>query len=419
MELIPNQDRFDQVLRAGRGFVYNDFSGKGASGREYNVLHVAGCGWLARSSLSVRKFFFEDLRDAVEWLTRERGAEGSAWKRCGTCRAEAGAYSQLAGAAARPPTERAQPRELGQSPTDFCVQTTTSRVVEAWSAVRLPFQPSGYLVDFRDDLRAAVRSLEAPAGEGLHAVFTSPVDGLVDAENVLVYNVGAGVFAGTDHSELSFERVIGPVPNPPALAAVAHHHHLYEVRPIGSPWRHWSAERALATFGPTRLDPVRPMTPPSRVWHRIRNGTIKIEHRPTTPLSVFGLRVRLAVEQPSSPHLAAIIKPLLDGIIAAFHHHDEVAGSSSVAARVANQTGLSPEVVGEMLTDPGLAVLGGRRLLWPWREGVQWNPADDRCVAATVQAVRSNGSRSAGSSWIVSGEIYLLRSTHHPTPPET
>jgi hypothetical protein len=88
MKQICTQSELDQLHRAGQGIVYNDFSGMGASGREYNVLHAAGCRWLERSNVNVRKFWFADLPEARSWLNTNRGPEGVAWKRCGTCNAE-------------------------------------------------------------------------------------------------------------------------------------------------------------------------------------------------------------------------------------------------------------------------------------------------------------------------------------------
>jgi hypothetical protein len=128
MELIPNQDRFNEVLRAGRGLIHNDFSGKGASGRQYNVLHVARCPWLARSNLSVHKYFFEELREAIDWLTRERGAEGQALKRCGSCRADAGVQSKLRTVATGPTPELARPRSIEPSRASFDVRLAANGV---------------------------------------------------------------------------------------------------------------------------------------------------------------------------------------------------------------------------------------------------------------------------------------------------
>ena len=76
---------FKERLRAGRGFIYNDFAGHGAAGAEMNVLHYADCETLSRATTSVRKFHAATLPEAVSWLESNRGAEGDHWKRCGIC----------------------------------------------------------------------------------------------------------------------------------------------------------------------------------------------------------------------------------------------------------------------------------------------------------------------------------------------
>ncbi|MGD9991440.1 hypothetical protein [Pseudonocardia sp.] len=48
-----------------------------------------------------------------------------------------------------------------------------SRDVQAWSSVRLPFEPKGWLVDFRLELAAACRSLAAGPDEVLHACYSA------------------------------------------------------------------------------------------------------------------------------------------------------------------------------------------------------------------------------------------------------
>ena len=76
MERIANEERFRSICADGLGVVFNDFVRHGASGAQYNVVHPASCRWLARSSLSVPKLWFEDLATATDWLVRERGTEG-------------------------------------------------------------------------------------------------------------------------------------------------------------------------------------------------------------------------------------------------------------------------------------------------------------------------------------------------------
>jgi hypothetical protein len=74
----------EQRRRASVGFIYNDFSGRGASGSEFNILHRADCAYLARANTNVPKIFFENLAEATAWLTSNRGREDANWTRCGS-----------------------------------------------------------------------------------------------------------------------------------------------------------------------------------------------------------------------------------------------------------------------------------------------------------------------------------------------
>jgi len=89
MKFIESNAELEQLHSAGEGLIYNDFSRKGSSGKDYNVLHAASCGWVARSNVNVPKIFFSNLDEAVEWLRKNRGEEGKNWKRCSACQAKA------------------------------------------------------------------------------------------------------------------------------------------------------------------------------------------------------------------------------------------------------------------------------------------------------------------------------------------
>jgi hypothetical protein len=79
--------------------------------------------------------------------------------------------------------------EMGEG---WVVHGPSDGVVGAWSIARLPFEPSGPLLEFRAELRRAVRELVTGASSpyGLTATYCSASVAFVDAENVLLYNVG-------------------------------------------------------------------------------------------------------------------------------------------------------------------------------------------------------------------------------------
>lgn len=66
--------------------------------------------------------------------------------------------------------------------------------VHAWSSRRLPFEPKGDMLAYREQLRAVLRALRPRPGQGLIATYMSPDTAFVDVENAALYNVGAGAY---------------------------------------------------------------------------------------------------------------------------------------------------------------------------------------------------------------------------------
>lgn len=89
MKCIKSDAELEQLRSIPNGLIYNDFSRMGPSGKDYNILHAAHCGQLAKSNLNAPKYFFHNLDEAITWLHENRGEEGGNWKRCGVCRANA------------------------------------------------------------------------------------------------------------------------------------------------------------------------------------------------------------------------------------------------------------------------------------------------------------------------------------------
>jgi len=95
MKIIRSNAELEQLHSGGEGLVYNDFSRRGPSGKDYNVLHAASCSWVVRSNVNVPKYFFGNIDEATKWLRENRGEEGRNWKRCGTCEAKSHSASRV------------------------------------------------------------------------------------------------------------------------------------------------------------------------------------------------------------------------------------------------------------------------------------------------------------------------------------
>lgn len=279
------------------------------------------------------------------------------------------------------------------------VRSDGNRLVEGWAQQRLPFEPKGWMKDFRTSLNVAIRGLVAGPGEALHATYTNPQTDRVDIENALIYNVGIGAFRRSAHTGLSFERSFAdPIPHWPHLT----HHYRYEIAPLSQPLGGWPRGQLLAEWT-SRLASLGPDTKPDTVWWATKHAELSI-HADTHQAGWFGLH--LEVQGPETGRsLADIVKPLADGSIAAFQSHTTGPDVPELADRVARSLGVDSGAVAEALCDETNTALKGHRLLWKRGLRVQWNPADERCVSAVLRRV----GVSPGDT-IIRGELFKLES---------
>lgn len=414
MRQIASEEELEELHTAASGLIYNDFSGLGATGAQYNVLHASDCRWLSRSNTNVRKLYFENLAETIEWLEANRGPEGRSWKRCGSCRATR-ATTKRTVAEPRRASVKPTPRTSSSTPhVDWDVMRASRDhpCVEAWSTVRLPLTPRGEMKEFQHALRTAIAELRADEGELLTALYASESHELVDAENVLFYNLGSSsAFAHSTRGGLRFERSYAPPP--PARLTDAAYYHRYSIadetdgfaiwRVGDSPVAQFQAEPALLGS----LDSA-------RIWYALKRGIVDL-HRPAEIAADFALRVKVVLPQPRNADVLA--KPIFDGAIAALQSQDHRQSSPDEFARLAERIGMSTPEVASLLKERHSAVLGTARLLRPGNKTVQLNPSDDRCVAAELIV-------TSGTTWALTGEVYEVaaratssdRSTLRPAP---
>jgi hypothetical protein len=259
---------------------------------------------------------------------------------------------------------------------NFDIETTASSV-DFWSDTRLPFEPKGDARQARDALRAALKAI-APTG-ALSATYTSPLRDFCDVENVLLYNVGTGAFSELGRRRVRLLRTFAQ-PERPFL-----HHHRYVALDASAP----AEPRSAAPFAERRFTLPASLTA-SSVWAAARAAAT-----PSTtqahPSALLAVDVDLAVPPGRRFTLTAAMKVILDGVIASLHRHDGTGDVAALTGRVAGQLApLSTAEVARLLVD-GPAELGERALLHAFRDGVQWNPADDRVIDLDMRVVGADG----------------------------
>ncbi len=265
---------------------------------------------------------------------------------------------------------------------------------------------------FRTELAAAVGHLAADPDQALHAIYTSPMDGRFDVENVLLYNVGTAAFGRSAGSELVVEQRMWPIPAPPRPLEGAAHHYAYAIAQRAAAWRAWSVVRQLVSSDSDEIGSMAEAARPASVWFAVRRGHTSI-FSGTGDSSRIGLELTVELPPNAHPNLARLTKPLIDGTLTALHAHDDPAAVDLVSRRISARIGVPASDVRSLLSSNEAAILGSRRLVWPWRESVQWNPADDRCVAFRIQRVdREETDRIGGVR--IRGSVFEIE----PSPPE-
>jgi len=281
--------------------------------------------------------------------------------------------------------------------------------VELWSTERLPFEPSGRAREMRDALRRTLREMPGHPDRALHAVYFSREEGFVDAENVLIYNVGSGAFSHLCQSGLCFEWCLRAPPDPPStFSGSPKHYHLYHVVELDNLRHKWGATRTLASWRDVVCPVVRSDLKPAEVWQGMKQGGISPARGTTTPPQ-YGVEIILQSPQTVAVNLAGVVKPLMDGVLSAFHLHDG-SNMAEVTRRVSKALGTSGQAVAKMLGDEAGAVLGETCLVRIRSSGVQWCPADDGCVLGEIDLK----TVTAGGPWSLSGRVFEVIPIEHP-----
>lgn len=253
-----------------------------------------------------------------------------------------------------------------------------NNIVALWSSRRLPFEPKGWLYDMREALKNAINQLIVPKDSILTATYTSPIEESCDVDNILVYNVGPRVFKTTCLNGFLLERNFSAVPCLPEQPDFYSHYQQYALAPLNQQPLHWAAKNLLASWDNIVIPGSTFNAKPHVFWQLLKENPVSIFTGDIYE-NYFGIELKLSAPHSKRSNLAAIIKPMLDGIISAFHFY-QGEQLDQVSKRLALMLSSNPKYISGLLLDRSLSLLGGRRLLWPFQKNVQWNPADDKCV---------------------------------------
>jgi hypothetical protein len=156
------------------------------------------------------------------------------------------------------------------------------------------------------------------------------------------------------------------------------HHQRYESGSKDQHFLHWVAKDMLSSWNNILVPQLTSSIKPHFFWRLIKENNVSIYCNETYE-GYFGIELELFIPQNSRFNLAAIIKPMLDGIISAFHSY-QGKQLDEVSKRLAINLSSRWDYISTLLLDENQSILGSRCVLHPFQKNVQWNPADDKCV---------------------------------------
>ena len=267
-------------------------------------------------------------------------------------------------------------------------------IIEAWSVQNIPYEPNEWQKEMRADLRLALEKFSEKISSGMYAKYATGNNSYCDVENILLYNIGTGVFRNICSSSFCLEREFDSVLPPIEIRNTMPHYYKYELS-SNADFKVYSPKNILAEWEGLECD--RFHEKPSFYWNYIKNSLLDIQDDNFN--SQFGIEVKITA--PRAINLTSIIKPLLDGLICAFHRYDGNI-NDDILNVLFSQIGVDKSTLKDMLIDNNFNVLGKRNLIWKRGNSVQWNPADDLCVAIRVMLDIRQGD------WKIDGKLFSV-----------
>ncbi|MCL5949936.1 MAG: hypothetical protein M1490_05610 [Candidatus Bathyarchaeota archaeon] len=279
--------------------------------------------------------------------------------------------------------------------------------VQVWSVDRLPF-PTGtsdIFKSMRREIQQALLSMQAN-GKVLHAIYISPrgFSGREpDVENALFYNVSdvsCQCFKELTKNGIRFERLFS---RPPLSDGKPrwNHSQIYMLSPIDAEFTYWRRGRHLVHFDLNILCNIFENIKTNYsvlakfIWYWVRQSGEKVLIMvPKLPPSRFGISITIEGDKNLIPNLSAFVKPLLDGVIAAYQNHDGTnLDNITIALSTRYLKPLNPrqDDLISFLTNNKEAILGSTKLFWLSSGGrLQVCPNDENCLSAEIILLLKN-----------------------------
>ena len=238
---------------------------------------------------------------------------------------------------------------------------------------------------FKDELTDRIDTMEIAPWEVLVAKYGEiGKPRFYDIENMCIYNLGTSTFSRCCPYDIAFEELtakeIALLQKQYKTKTDQAYFYTYTPMPREKLEEKCNSQRLIAEWSHIVIDTDLPNTP-HRYWASIRKQYECVNvHQVLQCPKTDGFGIKIVVHLPRRLLPAGVMKPLLDGIVCAFHERDSIDDllhtiTQDDFEKMAN------------CAEKSIAVLGKRNYVQPHRDGFKWNPADERLKFAWVSVV--------------------------------
>jgi hypothetical protein len=159
---------------------------------------------------------------------------------------------------------------------DNYIISYSDNILEAWSEQSIPFESKYWQKEMRADLRRCLEKLVENSSSGMYAKYTIENDVYCDVENILLYNIGTGIFRNICTSNLCLEREFNSISPPIQAKNIMPHYYRYELI-SNADYKIYKPKKTLAEWEGLECDKF--YEKPSFYWNYIKNSLLDIQHR--------------------------------------------------------------------------------------------------------------------------------------------
>ena len=261
---------------------------------------------------------------------------------------------------------------------DYIVLSSDCEVM-ACSKIKIPFQPNPEQTVFRDLIRSKLQALRPFDNQMLYAKFGSVSSEFTDIENALFYNIGTSFFstALSNKTSVYFQRI---QPNEMCDRTDWDFQYFYHYTwaPKGNHKEWWEYD-IICEWSDIPLNKINSAAKATDYYLAIKNYPELVKCFEDRCETTLGLKICLSIPRTSKfANVVSAMKPMIDGVICAFHTPDGIA-----AEEVSEQLNVNKEV----FLSSEKTCLGKHCYISPYRTSVKWNPQDERLDYVIIEPI--------------------------------